>query len=221
MQQRSSPHQPGSFQPDSSLYPLVHINQQTRSALSRTATNNFCTTLTVCSCIISWASSSFYGCLSKITISSRCKGTTSDLAKYLDRSQLVSGGLRFDDQPGNYLEWRSTFTSIDEGLDLSAHEQIDLLIKWLGPESGQHARRVKAVNTGHPSFSIKLIWTRLEECYGLAEAIERSLFSKVEHFPRISKRDNQKLCELSDRLFELEVAKEDRYLPGLMCLDTA
>ena len=34
-------------------------------------------------------------------------------------------------------------------------------------------------------------------------------------------RDNQKLCDLSDLFFELKAAKEDGYLPGLMCLDTA
>ena len=57
------------------------------------------------------------------------KGITSDLARWV-RSQLVSGGLtRFDDQPDNYLGWRSTFKRIVEGLDLSAHEQIGLLIK--------------------------------------------------------------------------------------------
>lgn len=68
--------------------------------------------------------------------------STSDLAKFLIRSQLVSGGLtKFDDQPENYLSWRSTFTSVVNNLDLSPHEQIDLLIKWLGPESSQLARR--------------------------------------------------------------------------------
>lgn len=76
---------------------------------------------------------------------------TSDLAKFLIRSQLVSGGLtKFDDQPENFLGWKSTFTSVVKGLDLSAHEQIDLLVKWLGPKSSHQARRMKAANVRQP-----------------------------------------------------------------------
>lgn len=77
---------------------------------------------------------------------------TTDLAKFLIRSQLVSSSLtRFDDQPENVLNWKSTFTSIVNGLDLSAHEQTNLLIKRLGPESRQQARRMKSVNIKHPA----------------------------------------------------------------------
>lgn len=84
------------------------------------------------------------------------------------RSQLVSSGLiRFDDQPENFLSWKSTFISVVTGLDLTAHEEIDLLIKWLGPESSQQARRMKVVNINHPTKALSLIWTRLEECNGL------------------------------------------------------
>lgn len=158
------------------------------------------------------------GVSQKLSSVQEVKGTTSDLAKFLVKSQLVSGGLtRFDDQPENYLGWKSTFSSVVEGLDLSAYEQIDLLIKWLGPESSQHAHRLKAVNTRHPSVGLNLIWTRLEECYGSPETIERALFSKIEHFPKIANRESHKLWELGNLLFELEAAKED----GLMYLDTA
>ncbi|KAM9705208.1 uncharacterized protein ACNS7B_001527 [Menidia menidia] len=149
-------------------------------------------------------------------------GSVSDLAKFLIRSQLVSSGLsRFDDQPENYLSWKATFTSVLKGLDISANDEVDLLIKWLGPESSQLARRMKSVTIGHPSAALTLIWTRLEERYGAPEAIEKALFTKLDNFPKISNRDNHRLSELADLLLELEAAKQDRYLQGLAYLDTA
>ncbi len=119
---------------------------------------------------------------------------TSDLAKFLIRSQLVSGGLtKFDDQPENFLGWRSTFTSVVKGLDLSAQEQIYLLIKWLGPKLSHQARRMKAANVRQPLVGLNLIWERLDELYGAPEAIEKALFTKLDNFPRIGNRDNHRL----------------------------
>ena len=149
-------------------------------------------------------------------------GNISDLAKFLTRSQLVTSELScFDDQPENYLSWRSTFTSVLQGLDISANDEVDLLIKWLGPESSQLARRMKSVSIGHPSAALRLIWTRLEERYGAPEAIEKALFAKLDNFPKISNRDNSRLSELADLVLELEAAKQDSYLQGLAYLDTA
>lgn len=66
-----------------------------------------------------------------------------------------------------------------------------------------------------------MIWQRLEECYGSPEAIENALLKKVDYFPKISNRDNQKLRELGDILMELEAARSDGFLPGLNYLDTS
>ncbi|KAK2844932.1 hypothetical protein Q5P01_011591 [Channa striata] len=134
--------------------------------------------------------------------------TTGNLARFLAKSQLLTGGLtRFDDKPENYLSWKVTFQSTIADLGLTANEEINLLIKWLGPESSEQARRLKAVNIRHPSAGLYMIWTRLEECY--------------ESFPKLSSKDPHKLRELSDLLCELEAAKLDGYLPGLSYLDTA
>lgn len=65
-----------------------------------------------------------------------------------------------------------------------------------------------------------MIWTRLEECYGSPEAIERSLFSRIEN-PKLSHKEPYELCEVSDLLWELEAVKLAGYLPGLSYLDTA
>ncbi|XP_005468336.1 uncharacterized protein LOC102075783 [Oreochromis niloticus] len=61
----------------------------------------------------------------------------------------------------------------------------------------------------------------LEDCYGSPEAIEEALLKKVDDFPRISNRENQKLRELGDILLELEVARANGFLPGLSYLNTS
>lgn len=106
-------------------------------------------------------------------------------------------------------------------MDLTAAEELDLLVKWLGRESSEHARRIKSVHIRHPEAGLEMAWERLEECYGTPEAIERALFARLENFPKIANRDSQKLRDLADLLLEIEAAKEDRFLPGLSYLDTA
>lgn len=94
-------------------------------------------------------------------------------------------------------------------------------MKWLGIESGNHASRIRSVNVNHPHEGLERVWERLEKCYGSPEAIEGALFSKIENFAKISNKDYWRLRELGDLLIELELAKEDGYLPGLRYLDTS
>ncbi|XP_037609979.1 uncharacterized protein LOC119478948 [Sebastes umbrosus] len=146
----------------------------------------------------------------------------SDLAKFLARRDLLTAGLtKFNDKPENYWAWKSTFSNATEDLDLKPSEELDLLIKWLGPESAEHVRRVRSVRINHPAEALSMVWERLEECYGSAEAMETALFNKLERFPKVSNRDPQRLRELGDLLLELESAKEEGYLSGLSYLDTA
>lgn len=147
---------------------------------------------------------------------------TYDLAKYLSRSQLITTGLSaFDDQPMNYWVWKSSFKSAKAGLDLSAGEELDLLIRYLGKDSAKQAKQMKAVNIRCPEAGLMRAWERLEETHGSTEAIEQALFQKVENFPKITNREPLKLRDLADLLLELEAAKLDGYLPGLSYLDTA
>lgn len=108
-----------------------------------------------------------------------------------------------------------------EDLDLKPCEELDLLTKWLGPESAEHAQRIRSAHINHPAIGLSRIWERLEQCYGSAEAIESALLNKTDCFPRISYRDPQCLRELADLLSETESAKMKGYLPGLSYLDTA
>lgn len=148
--------------------------------------------------------------------------TTSDLARFLAKSQLVTGGLTtFDDKPESYLSWKATFQSVISELGLTASEELNLLLKWLGPESSEHAKRLKAVHINYPVAGLDMVWSRLEECYGSPEAIENSLFTRLQNFPKLSSKEPQKLRDLSDLLCEVEAAKLDGYLTGLSYLDTA
>lgn len=146
----------------------------------------------------------------------------SEVARYLARRELVNSGLfKFDDRPENYWAWKSSFINAIEGLHLSAAEQLDLLSKWLGEQSSQHVRRIRAVHTGNPNAGLGKAWERLEDCYGSPEIIEKSLFDRIDSFPKISNKDAKKLRELGDLLQEVESAKHEGYLPGLTYLDTA
>ncbi|KAL6490139.1 hypothetical protein MHYP_G00004840 [Metynnis hypsauchen] len=53
----------------------------------------------------------------------------SDLAIYLARRDLVTAGLKtFDNQPANYLSWKSSFLNATEGLDLKPNDSNKLAL---------------------------------------------------------------------------------------------
>ena len=86
---------------------------------------------------------------------------------------------------------------------------MDLLVKWLGPESKRHAISLRAVNVNNPERELQLIWERLHERYGCAEMVEAALKAKLEAFPRLTKKDHKKLYDLSDILCEFQSVKDD------------
>lgn len=142
-----------------------------------------------------------------------------DFDRYLARRELVSTGLaQFDD---HYRAWQSSFINAIGDLGLTASEELDLLLKWLGKESVKHVRRIRAVHISNPEVALRKAWARLNECYSSPEVIECALYRKLDCFPKISNEDYLKLRELGDLLMELQSAKEDGYLPGLAYLDTA
>lgn len=145
-----------------------------------------------------------------------------DLARYLMRRELISSGLlKFDDRPEHYWSWKASFVTATQDLNLSYREELDLLVKWLGAESAEHAKRIRSVHVLNPAAGLSMVWQRLEDCYGTPEVIEHALLKKLEDFPKLTNKDGAKLRELGDILLELECAKADGYLPGLAFLDTA
>lgn len=148
--------------------------------------------------------------------------TTEPLANLLARRDLVSSSLyQFDDRPENYRAWHSSYTNATRGLGLTATEELDLMTKWLGKESGEHVKRMRSVHVNNPAAALRKAWERLRDCYAAPEILEKSLFKRLDDFPRMSAKDHKKLQELGDLLMELQCAKEDGYLPGLSYLDTA
>ncbi|XP_061891197.1 uncharacterized protein LOC133641474 isoform X1 [Entelurus aequoreus] len=150
------------------------------------------------------------------------QGNVADFARYLAHRELVTTSLiKFSDQPCSYRAWKQSFVNSVRGLNITSSEEMDLLVTWLGKESAEHAKRIRAVHVNSPDKGLKRIWDRLETCYGAPEMVEDSLFKRIHSFPKIINRDYSKLHELSDFLIELEAAKEDGDLPGLAYLDTA
>lgn len=143
-----------------------------------------------------------------------------DLARFLARRELITTGLfKFDDTPENFRAWQSSFLNATEDINLTYSQELDLLVKWLGKESSEHVKRIRAVYATNPKAALQLSWDRLSECYAMAEVVENALFKKLDSFPRLTNRDNVKLRELGDLLLELRVAKDEAYLPGLAYLD--
>lgn len=143
------------------------------------------------------------------------------MAQYLARRELVNSGLcQFDDKPENYRSWYSSFISAAGGLQLTATQELDLMTKWLGRDSSELVKRIRSVHVNNPSQALSKAWERLQESYAAPEILEKSLFQRLENFPRVSANDHVKLRELGDLLLEIEGAKEDGYLTGLSYLDT-
>lgn len=141
--------------------------------------------------------------------------------RYFARRELVATGLlQFNDKPQNYRAWKRSFQTATSGLDLTPSEEMDLLLKWLGKESGENVEQIRAIHINHPEAGLAMIWDRLEQIFGSAEVIEDALFRRIDAFPKIANRDYSKLTQLSDLLMEL-AAKAEGDLPGLSFLDTA
>ena len=146
----------------------------------------------------------------------------SDVVRFMARrEQEATGLLQFDERPENYREWKASFLNATRDLNLTANENMDLLVKWLGAESATQAKRIRAVNVNNPEKGLLMIWERLEECYGAPEVIENSLLERVDNFSKISNKDYKRLRQLGDILMELQAAKSEGTLLGLAYLDTA
>lgn len=141
---------------------------------------------------------------------------TENFVHYLACRDLVSTNLfHFDDRPGNYRAWQSSFKNVVGDLGLTASEEFDLLTKWLGKESTEHVKMISSVHVGNPAAALRKAWGWLQECYASPQVIESTLFKKLEDFPRIYAKDHTKLRDLEDLLMEIQCAKKEGYLPGL------
>lgn len=143
-------------------------------------------------------------------------------AQYMARRDLITSGLyQYDDRPENFRAWFSSFNGATAEVALTPTQELDLMTKWLGKESSNQVRRIRSVHVNNPKTALKKAWERLKECYAAPEILEKSLFQRLDSFPKLTTKDNVKLQELGDLLQEIRGAKEDGYVPGLLYLDTS
>lgn len=96
---------------------------------------------------------------------------------------------KFDDRPKSYSAWRSSFLNSIEGTELTASEELDLLTKWLGTQSSAHVKRIRTVHISGQAQGLRMVWSRLNECYGSPEMIEKALFDRLEKFPKVTNKE--------------------------------
>ena len=129
---------------------------------------------------------------------------------------------KFDDNPDTYSVWKAGFCDVTKELAVSPVEEMDLLIKYLGPGSKRQALSIRASNASNPHRGLYLIWERLEDRFASPEIIEASLKKRLNDFPKLTNKENKKLYELSDLLLEIEACKEsDQYKNLLAYFDTS
>lgn len=85
----------------------------------------------------------------------------SQLANYIPKKDLMLSKITtFDDRPEHYETWKFRFKSVCRDLILNSPEELDLLIRWLGPISVTYARSIRASTIDNPHLGIKKLLTR-------------------------------------------------------------
>lgn len=135
-----------------------------------------------------------------------CRQLTQFMMK---KDLLLSRLCKYDDSPGYFLAWKASFQNVMHELDVTPAEEVDLLVKWLGPESSKQALSIRAANAANPELGVSRIWSRLDDRFGSPEMVEGALRKKLNNFHRISNKDNKRLFELVDIVSEIEAIKEN------------
>lgn len=135
---------------------------------------------------------------------------TNEFTRFLLKKDLLLSRLyHFTDRPETYRLWKASFKSIVTEMELNPFEELDLIIKWLGPDSHQYATNIRAANADNPSTGLQRVWERLEQRFGSPEILEDSIKKRVESFPVLTNKDNKRLYELVDLMSEIESIKQN------------
>eukprot|EP00794_Sanderia_malayensis_P003872 gene3872-4415_t len=144
------------------------------------------------------------------------------LTKHLMKKELISTGfLKFDENPANFRAWKASFKLATEDLELTAAQELNLVMKWLGEKSSKIVAPLRAINIENPQVGLQMVWETLEKKYGTAEVLEESLTSRLEKFPKFNAKDGEKLQQLAYLLLEIQAAKRTGIYKGLAVLDSA
>ena len=140
----------------------------------------------------------------------------------LKKELLIQRFTAFSDQPESYLSWKTNFTTIVSELNVSPFEELQLLVRWLGPESSKYADNIRQTTVTNPADGVKLIWQRLDERYCAIELMESSLKSKLGRFPHLTLKDPKKLYDLLDILTQIvSIKKNPKYSTIFSYYDTS
>jgi hypothetical protein len=140
-----------------------------------------------------------------------------ELSKFLLKKELLLNRLSvFNEEPGAFTAWKMSFKSVMNDFGTTPQEELDLLVKYLGPESARYARSMQISSAGNPKKGLELLWDRLEDRFGSPELIEAHLKAKITAFPEIN--DNRKLYELCDLMDEVHAAQENPSLASVFSI---
>jgi hypothetical protein len=78
----------------------------------------------------------------------------------LKKDLLMHRFSSFDDSATNSTTWKVSFISIVREVKVTPLEELDLLTKWLGPESKKYAVSIRTANICDPQRGLNLIWDR-------------------------------------------------------------
>lgn len=119
-----------------------------------------------------------------------------ELSRFLLRKELLLSRLAcFDDRPESFNVWKATFQSIALELQVSPAEELDMLVKWLGPDSGKHALRLRSANVSDPTKALTRVWDRLDERFGCVEVVESTLKQRLASFAKITNKEFKRLYD--------------------------
>jgi hypothetical protein len=93
----------------------------------------------------------------------------------LKKDLLMTRLTTFDEKPEHYLSWKVNFKGMLSELNVTPSEEIDLLIRWLGPDSGRHAKTIRSSLSSDPTWGVAKIWERLDERFGAPEMVEAAI----------------------------------------------
>ncbi|CAG2243390.1 unnamed protein product [Mytilus edulis] len=102
--------------------------------------------------------------------------SSEELAKFIVKKDLLISRIqKFDDKAEYFGSWKKSFCDTVKELSLSASEEVDLLVKYLGPESTTSVIIIRSANYLDMSKARDRIWERLHDRYARPEMVETSI----------------------------------------------
>ena len=128
-----------------------------------------------------------------------------EIGQFLIRKELLISRLtEFNEKPETYEAWKTSFKRLVTELKLTPSDELEMLSKWLGPTSRKYAESSRNSNMADPARGVKLLWERLDRCYGTPEEIEASLIRRLNSFDPITYGTPKRYYDLLDLLAEIE-----------------